>query len=70
MITDYDGQPLTVGAPIEGWYDGIRYTGTVAEIKRAYPGCAYRHITVRKADGTTHDTFSDAVRVLPAGGSS
>lgn len=63
---DARGRPLTEGARVEGWRDGIWYAGTVSLIRPHHPGCGdHRHITViRDGSSAGIETFSNAVNVL------
>jgi hypothetical protein len=65
-VSDYKGKPVSVGAHVEAYLDGTRYTATVKEIKQHRPGdgdfrCV---ILVREDDHTEVESFSDAVVTL------
>jgi hypothetical protein len=66
LVTDYHGQPLHEGFRVEGWYDGVRFTARVKEIRPHDPASPdYRHvILVRDNDLAEVQSFSDAVVVI------
>ena len=65
-VLDYRGNPLSVGARVQAWRDGQRYTATVKEIKPQQASCGdHLHITLaREDDHAEVQSFSDAVVVI------
>ncbi len=64
MVSDYHGKPLSEGARVEAWRDGVRYTATVKEINPSAPAGYHSVTLVREDDRTEVHSVSDAVAVI------